>query len=298
MKTTTTAIATIILVGFTVQYATAETIPDWIKNNAAWWAEGNISEDDFVQGIQFLVKEGILNVPPTNVSDEKSNSVPEWVKNNAAWWADGTISDTEFLNGIQHLIKVGIVSVASSNSMEKEMSASEDSEIIKLEAELEECASISIAYKRIDCEKAVESQITLLTFQNGGSKYEVGPITFYWPGIGTEGNSFEISETGQPILAVRMLAQNTGSSDNVTLFCTGPAVCNYDVTDGSKAYKYSGMDFTNGQIVLKPGDFREFNMLFGPNIGYGGTTFEYESGKDYQFRISEPWGKLNIPLGI
>ncbi|MDA0854160.1 MAG: hypothetical protein O3B79_06575 [Crenarchaeota archaeon] len=37
-------------------------IPSWIKNNAGWWAEGTIDDDSFVQGIQFLIKEGILRI--------------------------------------------------------------------------------------------------------------------------------------------------------------------------------------------------------------------------------------------
>jgi hypothetical protein len=80
--------------------------------------------------------------------------------------------------------------------------------------------------------------------------------------------------------------------------CTGPSICNYDVWNGQKAYKYSGMDFTNGQIVLKPGESAIFNMLFGPNIGYGGTKFEYDPSKDYYFRISEPYGSASIPLNL
>jgi len=36
-------------------------LPDWIKNNAGWWAEGKISEDEFVKGIEYLVKQGIIN---------------------------------------------------------------------------------------------------------------------------------------------------------------------------------------------------------------------------------------------
>jgi len=38
------------------------TIPAWIKNNAGWWAEGSIGDSDFVQGIQFLIKEGIMKI--------------------------------------------------------------------------------------------------------------------------------------------------------------------------------------------------------------------------------------------
>ena len=80
--------------------------------------------------------------------------------------------------------------------------------------------------------------------------------------------------------------------------CSGPSVCNYDVSDGQKAFKYSSTNFVSGQIALKPGDVREIDMLFGPNIGYGGTTFEYDSAKDYYFRISEPWGSTDIPLEL
>ncbi|MBT3579818.1 MAG: peptidase, partial [Nitrosopumilus sp.] len=37
-------------------------IPNWIKNNAEWWAAGAIDDDAFIQGIQFLIKEGILEI--------------------------------------------------------------------------------------------------------------------------------------------------------------------------------------------------------------------------------------------
>jgi len=37
-------------------------IPSWIKNNAGWWADGIISQDDFVNGIKFLIEKGIIHV--------------------------------------------------------------------------------------------------------------------------------------------------------------------------------------------------------------------------------------------
>ena len=37
-------------------------IPTWIKNNAGWWADGSIDDDSFIQGIQFLIKEGIMKI--------------------------------------------------------------------------------------------------------------------------------------------------------------------------------------------------------------------------------------------
>jgi len=35
-------------------------IPAWVKNNAGWWADEQIPDSAFVQGIQFLIKEGII----------------------------------------------------------------------------------------------------------------------------------------------------------------------------------------------------------------------------------------------
>ena len=41
----------------------ASSIPDWIKNNAKWWAEGSISETDYISSLQYLINQGILSIP-------------------------------------------------------------------------------------------------------------------------------------------------------------------------------------------------------------------------------------------
>ena len=87
-------------------------IPAWIKNNAGWWATNQIDDSAFLQGIQYLIKEGIMVVPPTETSESpESQQVPAWIKNNAGWWADGQIDDNSFVSGIQYLIKNGIIIV-------------------------------------------------------------------------------------------------------------------------------------------------------------------------------------------
>ncbi len=40
----------------------SQEIPGWIKNNADWWSQGLISDDDFVKGIQYLVEQGIIKI--------------------------------------------------------------------------------------------------------------------------------------------------------------------------------------------------------------------------------------------
>mgnify|MGYP006864747554 FL=1 len=84
--------------------AFAENVPDWVKNTAGWWATDAISETEFVNAIEFLVKENIIQVNVSQTS-ETSQSVPDWVKNTAGWWATDVISETEFVNAIAYLIK-------------------------------------------------------------------------------------------------------------------------------------------------------------------------------------------------
>jgi len=259
-----------------------EKVPSWIKNNAGWWADGSIDDQSFIQGIQFLIKEKIIDVD-SSVSSQNDDQIPSWIKNNAGWWADDQIPESDFLSGINHLVKTGIISI-SNNSMESDLAISE-------------CQSITSTYKRLNCEKEIKENFEFTEFKKSAIGYDVGPVTYYYPGIGNFENEFEISSSGQAMLRLRILAENTGS-EIISLKCTGPAICNYDVWDGSKSFKYSGMDFTSGQIVLNPGDAREFNILFGPNIGYGGTQFEYDSSKNYEFRISEDFGNISIPLKI
>jgi len=89
-------------------------IPEWIKNNAGWWANGDIDDNSFVQGIQYLIKEEIMNIPPTTQgTNSGGNEIPEWIKNNAGWWANGDIDDNSFVLGLQFLIKEGIMRIES-----------------------------------------------------------------------------------------------------------------------------------------------------------------------------------------
>jgi hypothetical protein len=89
-------------------------IPDWIRNNAGWWATDKIDNMAFLQGIQFLIKEKIMIIPQTEKLSDTNTAqlVPVWVKNNAGWWAGGEIDDKTFVSGIQYLIKVGIIKVS------------------------------------------------------------------------------------------------------------------------------------------------------------------------------------------
>ena len=90
----------------------SNSVPSWIKSNAEFWAQDKIDDTTFISGIQFLIKEGILDVSSTTETIENpSEGIPSWIKSNAEFWAQGLISDDDFLNGIQYLVVNGIIQV-------------------------------------------------------------------------------------------------------------------------------------------------------------------------------------------
>jgi len=87
-------------------------IPGWIKNNAGWWADGQIDDGSFVSGLQWLITNGIMTIPPTEQGAGSDDVIPSWIKNNAGWWANGQIDDGSFVSGLQWLISNGIMKIS------------------------------------------------------------------------------------------------------------------------------------------------------------------------------------------
>ncbi|MDE1769053.1 MAG: hypothetical protein KGI28_00685 [Thaumarchaeota archaeon] len=88
-------------------------IPSWVKHNAKYWHDGSIDDSTFAQGIQYMIKQGIITIPPTQSGQAKPGvTIPVWVKNNAGYWSTGDIDDATFVKGIQYLITAGIIQVS------------------------------------------------------------------------------------------------------------------------------------------------------------------------------------------
>ena len=109
-----------ILAGIPISSAQEDTqIPGWIKNVASWWANGEISENEFLTGIEYLINNNIISISfiPCSIITEDQNVssstglVPNWVKNNAKWWSEDLIGDTDFINGLDYLIEGQIIKI-------------------------------------------------------------------------------------------------------------------------------------------------------------------------------------------
>ena len=116
MKYSIISLLVLFVLGLMIPNAFAENVPDWVKNTAGWWATDTISETEFLNAIEFLVNEEIIQVSDITSGKDGSESIPGWIKNNAEWWAEGQIDDQTFVNGIEFLIKEGIIQIKTEQS--------------------------------------------------------------------------------------------------------------------------------------------------------------------------------------
>ncbi|MBM2819810.1 MAG: hypothetical protein HW410_1492 [Nitrosarchaeum sp.] len=87
-------------------------IPDWIKTYAKLWTTGEVSDTQFMHGLDFMLKNKIIVIQNSPHSVDNSISyVPNWIRNNALWWADNLISQQEFVNSLKYLIEEDIIEI-------------------------------------------------------------------------------------------------------------------------------------------------------------------------------------------
>jgi len=92
-------------------YNSSQKIPTWIKNNAKWWSENKIGDNDFVEGIKYLIKEEIIKIEPVQkTGTESGRMIPDWIKTTTGWWANDLVPEDDFIRGMQYLVQAGIIS--------------------------------------------------------------------------------------------------------------------------------------------------------------------------------------------
>jgi hypothetical protein len=67
-------------------------IPSWIKNNAKWWTEGQITESDYISGLQYLVNQGILVIPINEVTAASTISDNDIAQSFVVHFSNGLIT--------------------------------------------------------------------------------------------------------------------------------------------------------------------------------------------------------------
>ncbi len=88
----------------------ASKVPSWIRNNAKWWAGGQLSDLEFEAGIKYLIDNHVIKLNVTQPQENSSQSeIPSWVKHDAEWWSQGLISDDQFLKSLEYMVNHGLI---------------------------------------------------------------------------------------------------------------------------------------------------------------------------------------------
>ena len=85
-------------------------IPSWIKNNAGWWADDDISDSDFLYGIKFLVETNIIQFQ-SDADHENTKNIEKYlldwdtVVNDSKHAYDGSIKlQSEFFDYVNYIV--------------------------------------------------------------------------------------------------------------------------------------------------------------------------------------------------
>ena len=239
-------------------------IPNWIKNNAKWWYQDQISDSEFIKGIQYLIQNKIMMFPSTNTNVTGENKIPSWVKNDAGWWANGTISDNEFVSGIQYLVSLGIIIVNSASDSNP-------------------CDKYTTAAEKETCQEQLDYDKKIKNYMETATPTVVGPVTFYYAN-----SESQKTDDGKTILTIHFVVQNNANQE-VTMSCQRPNSCNYSLSDGQNEISYSTNTLVYGSLTLIPNTPKLLDWTF-----YGFI----DPSKNYSFLVKENWGSGSIPIKI
>ena len=131
--------------GINEVFAQESNVPSWIKITAEWWGEEKISDQEFIDSLQFLLEKEIFSIPAPEASiysvcgigaildeqtgeceildeedttgvfpdavDEHQDVVTSWIKVTALWWGQSKISDQDFVDALTYLAENRILSI-------------------------------------------------------------------------------------------------------------------------------------------------------------------------------------------
>ena len=113
----------ILLVSVSTNIANAETIPEWVKNNALWYGQGVISETEFLNAIKFLIENDVLIIEGSDMKFSKNTDATVIIPN-----GNSDIANVGFYLPLNLEIPVGVkVTWVNDDSVPHNIQSQDDS---------------------------------------------------------------------------------------------------------------------------------------------------------------------------
>ena len=106
------------MIGLMVPNVYGQPIPQWVKNTTELWHDGQITDDDYIDFIEYLVNEKAIIVESELTSKVENARIPDWIRNNAEYWVRSQIDDKTFATGIEFFAANGIIGISEQKSKE------------------------------------------------------------------------------------------------------------------------------------------------------------------------------------
>ena len=95
-------------------------VPDWVKDTTNWWTLTKISDQDFLNSLEYMIENNIIKIPENIVfENEKELKMISWIRNNLSIWSQNASSDDEFFKSTQWLIKNKLININIKKSIEE-----------------------------------------------------------------------------------------------------------------------------------------------------------------------------------
>ena len=81
-------------------------VPKWIKTLVNWWNDGKISDRDFLDVVEHMVKKDLIQIPKNQIFENSEElKMLSWIKNNLSKWSNNDTSNQELFKSLNWLIE-------------------------------------------------------------------------------------------------------------------------------------------------------------------------------------------------
>jgi len=81
-------------------------VPTWVKSTVSLWGVEKITDKDFLNILQYLIKNDIIKIPKENVFENtKELKMLSWVRGNLNTWSQDEVPNSEFFKNMNWLIE-------------------------------------------------------------------------------------------------------------------------------------------------------------------------------------------------
>lgn len=100
---TNVSITNLVFNTASAQQQSTDSIPNWIKNTAKWWSEGQTNDTDFLSAMQYLIDQNILHASKSSQTANQNNTLSQKMYDLQTRYNTLEIKYNELLKQVQNM---------------------------------------------------------------------------------------------------------------------------------------------------------------------------------------------------